>query len=190
MKILENKPERGFGPKPENGILNLEFRWLGNSSRTSIRILFGNTVDCGILKEFFNNFDQNTGRTLYLVANIKYIRWFWNSLSISIRILFWNAATCFDQNSLNSSLKKIFEELCSHLFSPTGKDVIRILQKLRWQRNSYEILHEFWSEYWWKTLEANTSELGCHLFLPIGKVDKFQKTSEFFKKLDDSGIVL
>ena len=30
-------------------------------TRISIRILFGNTADCGIIMEFFNNFDKNTG---------------------------------------------------------------------------------------------------------------------------------
>ena len=36
------------------------FRLL-RETRISIRILFGNTADCGIIMEFFNNFDKNTG---------------------------------------------------------------------------------------------------------------------------------
>ena len=44
-------------------------------------------ADCGILREFFNSFDQNTDG--------KYIRWFWNSLNISLRILFGCAVAYF-----------------------------------------------------------------------------------------------
>ena len=36
------------------------FRLL-RETRISIRILFGNTADSGIIMEFFNNFDKNTG---------------------------------------------------------------------------------------------------------------------------------
>ena len=36
------------------------FRLL-RETRILIRILFGNTADCGIIMEFFNNFDKNTG---------------------------------------------------------------------------------------------------------------------------------
>jgi hypothetical protein len=36
------------------------FRLL-RETRISIRILFGNTADCEIIMEFFNNFDKNTG---------------------------------------------------------------------------------------------------------------------------------
>ena len=39
------------------------FRFL-RETRISIRILFGNTADCGIIMEFFNNFDKNTGRKI------------------------------------------------------------------------------------------------------------------------------
>ena len=58
--------------------------------------------------------------------------------------------------------KRIFEELCSHLFLPIGKvdqfqgrTCHQNSSKIRWQQNSYGILQEFWSEYWWETLGAN-----------------------------------
>ena len=55
--FLKKKPKRGFGPKPEMGILcNLEFRWLWNSSRILIEIF--KEGDYGILQE--SNLDQKT----------------------------------------------------------------------------------------------------------------------------------
>ena len=57
----KKKPERGFGPKPEMGILcNLEFRWLWNSSRILIEIF--KEGDYGILQE--SNFDQKSGNLM------------------------------------------------------------------------------------------------------------------------------
>ena len=78
-----------------------------------------------------------------------YNKWFWNSLSISIRILFEITAAYF-----LSSLKKTFLKNYE-AYRKSWEDVYRILQKLRWQWNSYGVLQEFWSEYWWETLVVN-----------------------------------
>ena len=40
-------------------------------TRISIRILFGNTADCGILMEFFNNFDQMFGKPIKFLINFR-----------------------------------------------------------------------------------------------------------------------
>ena len=105
----------------------------------------------------------------------KHLRWFWNSLSNLIRILFVNEAAYFFIRI--PVVKRIFEELWSHLF--TYKKIDKFQERrfhqnssknhkfrwlffkkfdqnsgwkciCSWLQNSHGTLQEFWLEYWWE----------------------------------------
>ena len=134
-------------------------RWIKNSSRISIRILVVNAAaaDCGIPMEFWLEFQlilngaksadcvwlKNWKISTRILVQLYVIRWLWNCsrmhwyvqpdfyTCISIRIplvnRFWR---------IMMSFFCLYEKLINF----RGEYVIKILQKIRWQRNSSRIL--------------------------------------------------
>jgi len=144
----KNPPPRcnlgGHYPSPSGNF------WKKNQlSVLSIYIVVIAVADCGILREFFNSFDQNTDG--------KYIRWFWNSLNISLRILFGcavayffiripdflknYAAICF---CLLENLRRCHQN-CSNTQVKFFKDLIT--SRISWLQNFYDILQGFRAEF-------------------------------------------
>ena len=69
-----------------------------------------------------------------------------------------------------------------------------MLSKIRWPRNSYEILQEFRSKFWWQALVSNNSndyqilqEIDDHGIL-MKFQDNFDQNS--FQEIDDYGILM
>ena len=90
--VLNNSAVKWSAHQTVSGILSDNFdylvdncRILWNSSRISIRILKQNLManssdDCGILMEFFKNFDQNSDGKIQMTGEFQ-----WNYLRILIR---------------------------------------------------------------------------------------------------------
>ena len=48
--------------------------------------------------------------------------------------------------------------MTTDFFWNSKKNWSEFFSKIRWPRNSYEILQEFWSEFWWQALVSNNSD--------------------------------